>query len=283
MKKKTNIDGTNFSKVDLKNLSKGNLYSILTVGLVLLAIFGISSCTERIDAGHEGLLVKMYGSDKGVQDVILVTGRVWYNPMTEQVHEIPTYVQTIDYAAFSVNAQDGSVFTVDPTISLKVIDGESPKIFKKYRRSIGEILQITLYNHIKDVYRIEFNKYTTDSIISRREDFENGVQTKMNAFLQAEGFSLEQLTSGIQYPSVITEAINAKNAAVQQAQRVENELKIAEANAKILLVQAEAEAKANELRKASLNPLLIQQQFIEKWDGRTAIYGNAPAFFKSVQ
>lgn len=255
------------------------------VGLIIciIAFFAIRSCTERIDAGHEGLLVKMYGSDKGVQDIVLVTGRVWYNPFTEQVYEIPTYVQTVNYEAFTVNAKDGSVFTVDPTISLKVIDGQSPKIFKKYRRNINEVLQNTLVNHIKDVYRIEFNKYTTDSIISRREAFENAVQEKMNNFLQNEGFVLEQLTSGIQYPEAITVAINAKNAAIQEAQRVENELKVSEARARKLIVQAEAEAKANELRRVSLNPLLIQQQFIEKWDGKTPIYGNAPAFFKSVQ
>ncbi|ALM48008.1 hypothetical protein AMR72_03350 [Flavobacterium psychrophilum] len=91
------------------------------------------------------------------------------------------------------------------------------------------------------------------------------------------------MTSGIQYPEAITQAINDKNAAVQQAMRVENELKIAQAEARKLIVLAESEAKANELRKQSLNALLIQQQFIEKWDGKTAIYGNAPAFFKSVQ
>lgn len=257
--------------------------SLLGGGLAAFALLVmVLTCTERIDAGHEGLLVKMYGSDKGVQDVALVTGRVWYNPLTEQVFEIPTYVQTVNYDAFTVNAKDGSVFTVDPTISLKVLDGKSPQIFKKYRRGINEVLKNTLVNHIKDVYRIEFNKYTTDQIISGREAFENGVQAKMNTFLKGEGFVLEQLTSGIQYPEVITKAINAKNAAIQEAQRVENELKVAEANARKLIVQAEAEAKANDLRKQSLNQLLIQQQFIEKWDGKTAIYGNAPSFFKSV-
>ena len=261
-----------------KNLIKLTAGGIVTLCLLLFAL----ACTERIDAGHEGLLVKMYGSDKGVQDVALVTGRVWYNPLTEQVFEIPTYVQTVNYEAFTVNAKDGSVFTVDPTISLKVIDGKSPQIFKKYRKGINEVLQNTLYNHIKDVYRIEFNKFTTDQIISSREAFENGVQAKMINFLKNEGFALEQLTSGIQYPEAITKAINEKNAAIQEAQRVENELKVAEANARKLIVQAEAEARANELRKVSLNQLLIQQQFIEKWDGKTAIYGNAPSFFKSV-
>lgn len=240
-------------------------------------------CTERIDAGYEGIKVKLYGSDKGVQDVSLVTGRVWYNPITESIYEFPTYVQTANYDKFTVNAKDGSVFTVDPTISLRVSPGSTPKIFIKYRKQIEEILSNTLVNHIKDVYRIEFNKYTTDSIISKREKFEEGVQLKMIAFLEKEGFYLEQLTSGIQYPEAITQAINAKNAAIQKAQQAENELKVVEADAKKMIVQAEAEARANELRQATLSPLLIQQQFIEKWDGSTPLYGNSPVIFKELK
>ena len=264
-------------------MTKRITYAVVAVFVFIFMLVMFNSCNERIDAGYEGILVKLYGSDKGVQDVSLVTGRVWYNPLTENVYEFPTFVQTINYQAFSVNAKDGSVFSVDPTLSFKVKDGHSPVIFKKYRKDIKEITETTLFNYIKDDFRIEFNKYTTDSIISNREKFEHAIQTNMGALLDKEGFLLEQMTSGIQYPETITQAINAKNAAVQQAMRVENELKIAQAEARKLIVQAEAEAKANELRKQSLNPLLIQQQFIEKWDGKTPIYGNSPAFFKSVQ
>ena len=258
------------------------LYGLAAIGVFIFILISFNSCNERIDAGYEGILVKLYGSDKGVQDVSLVTGRVWYNPFTENVYEFPTYVQTINYTAFTVNARDGSVFKVDPTLSFKVRDGQSPIIFKKYRKDIREITETTLFNYIKDAFRIEFNKYSTDSIISNREKFENSIQTNMGELLKKEGFILEQMTSGIQYPETITEAINAKNAAVQQAMRVENELKVSQAQARKLIVLAEAEAKANELRKQSLNPLLIQQQFIEKWDGKTPIYGNSPAFFKNV-
>lgn len=261
--------------------SKISLLSIVFVILVATVI-AFATCNERVDAGYEGILVKLYGTEKGVQDVNLVTGRVWYNPLTENVYEFPTYVQTINYQAFTVNARDGSVFSVDPTLSFKVRDGLSPKIFKKYRKDIKEITETTLFNYIKDAFRIEFNKYTTDSIISNREKFELAIQTNMGALLTKEGFQLEQMTSGIEYPETITKAINAKNAAVQQAMMVENELKIAQAQARKLIVLAESEAKANELRKLSLNSLLIQQQFIEKWDGKSAIYGNAPAFFKSI-
>lgn len=254
--------------------------SILLLALLTTLLF--TACNNRIDAGHEGILVKSYGSEKGVQDVALVTGRVWYNPFTESVYETPTFVQTVNYDPFSVNAKDGSVFTVDPTLSIKIESGMSPKIFVKYRKPLDSILQNTLVNHIKDVYRIEFNKFTTDSIISKREVFEDGVQKKMVEFLQGEGFILEQLTSGIKYPESITQAINSKNAATQKAQQAENELRVVRANAQKMIVQAEAEAKANELKQRTLTPLLIQQQFIEKWDGKTPLYGTSPVNFKNV-
>ncbi|MBV7529422.1 prohibitin family protein [Chitinophaga sp. sic0106] len=256
--------------------------SILTlVVLAVLLIVFFFSCT-RIDAGHEGIRVKQYGTDKGVQDVSLVTGRVWYNPFTENIYEFPIFVQTADYDPFTVNAKDGSVFHVDPTISFRVIAGKSPEIFRKYRKGIEEITRTTLYNYVKDAFRIQFNRYTTDSMISNREGFENAVQKQLSDELVKEGFTLEQLTSGLQYPESITQAIDQKNSAVQQAIRAENELRVTEANAKKLIVQAEAEAKANSLRQQSLTPLLIQQQFIEKWDGKTPLYGAAPVMFKNV-
>ena len=74
----------------------------------------------------------------------------------------------------------------------------------------------------------------------------------------------------------ITQKIN------KDAQRVESELRIAEAEAKKLIVEAEAQAKANELKQRTLTPLLVQQQWIEKWDGKSTQYGNTPQFFKQL-
>lgn len=256
---------------------------IYTVSILLIcSVVFLTSC-ERIDAGHEGVLVKLYGSDRGVQDVEIVTGRVFYNPFTEDVYEFPTFVQTIDYPEFTVNAKDGSVFTVDPTLSFYVTTGMSSYIFKKYRKPLEEITETTLFNYVKDAYRIEFNKSTTDEIISNREKFENAIQSQIGNTFKKEGFTIEQMTSGLQYPPSIIKAIDEKNSAVQEAMKVENQLKIAEAQARKKIIEAEAEAKANELRQRTLSPLLIQQQFIEKWDGKTPLYGNSPTFFKNVQ
>jgi len=250
--------------------------------IILIAGIFFSSC-KMIDAGYEGILVKQYGTNRGVQkDVTLVTGRVFYNPFTEDVIEFPMFVQTIDYDPFTVNAKDGSVFIVDPTISFYVISGKSPYIYTKYRGNLKQITRTTMLNYVQDAFRIQMNKYTTDELISNRQQFEDDVQKTLDESMQKEGFKLEQMTSGLKYPETIVQAIDLKNKAVQQGMQVENELKVAEAQAKIELIRAEALSKANELRQKSLTPLLIQQQFIEKWDGKTPLYGNAPLLFKNI-
>lgn len=242
--------------------------SKLIMGILsLFMMVSMTSCMEKVDAGCEGIKVNLYGSEKGVDDASLVTGVVWYNPWTTTVYEYPTYVQTIDYEPFTVNAKDGSEFIVDPTVSLKIIDGKSPAVFKKYRKELNEVVGGTLYNYVKDAFRIQLNKFTTDDIVSKRDSIEIAIERHLNVTLARENFQLEQLTSGLKYPQTIVDAVNLKNKAIQQAMQVENEVKVAEAQAKKLIVAAEAEKKANELKQQSLTPAILQKMWIEKWNG----------------
>ena len=73
--------------------------------------------------------------------------------------------------------------------------------------------------------------------------------------------------------------IDAKNTAIQSALKAENEVKEAEANAKIAVAKAEGNAKAMKIKAdaeayynrtiaASLSPMIVQEDMIEKWDGK---------------
>lgn len=269
----------------------------ITTALAIAAVVGIvfySVGYERIDAGHEGIKVNLYGSDKGVDEASLVTGAVWYNRITTSIYEYPTSVLTVDYPAFSINAKDGSSFTVDPTISLKIVDGKAPQVFMKYRRQdIMEVVNTTLYNYVKNAFRIQLNNYTTDELVSKREIFEKSIEDRLGAELLQENFILEQLTSGLQYPQTLVDAINAKNKAVQDALKIENEVKSVEAEAKKLIASAkgeadalkikgDAEAEYNKKIAASLTLLIIQKDYVDKWDGKLPVYGEVPTLFKNV-
>jgi regulator of protease activity HflC (stomatin/prohibitin superfamily) len=272
---------------------------LVVLGLVVLLVVGVFSC-ERIDAGHVGVKVNLYGSGKGVSDVTECTGLVFYNPMSTKIYEFPTYIQHKEYKksdegdnSFIVNSKDGSEFSVSPIMNYSVQRDKVPAIFAKYRRSLPEIEEGFLKTAVYDAFRLAANKYTADGLISNREIFEVEVRRILVSQLQKEGFILNQFTSNLIYPDSFKKAINAKNNAVQSALMAENKVKQAEAEAKIkvatangnaeaLLANARAEAESNRLRQQTLTPMLIQQQWIEKWKGNvptTQLGGNTSVMY----
>lgn len=265
----------------LIKITKKKMKTFKKLMFALLLLTVITSCS-RIDAGHEGMKVNLYGSDRGIDDVNLVTGWVFYNPMTTKVYEYPMFIKTVDYEAFKLNSKDGSEFIVDPTIQLSIVAGKSPEVFRKYRLPFETIVAQSLSPFIINAYRVELNKYTADQLISDRETFEKGVENRLREQLALENFNLGECTSGLIPPQSLVEAINAKNKAVQDQLRVENEVKVAEAEAKKLVVAAEAEKQAYNLRMQSLTPLLVQQQMIQKWDGKLPVYGTVPTLFRDI-
>lgn len=269
---------------------------LIGVSAFILTMVAFGSC-ERIDAGHVGVKVNLYGSQKGVDGITEVTGMVFYNPFTTKIYEFPTFVQHKEYTgeeSFTINSRDGSEFKVSPIVNYQVISDKVPYIFGKYRKSLDDIEVGFLKTAVYDAFRIATNGYTADSLISNREGFEARVRGILEKQLNAEGFLIQQFTSNLEYPKTFVDAINAKNNAVQQALKAENDVRTAEANAKIkvataqgnadaLLVQAKAEAEANKLKQSTLTQLLLQQQFVEKWNGVLPVYGQVPQLFKGIQ
>ena len=266
---------------------------------VVLLVFLMASC-ERIDAGHVGVKVNQYGDNKGVDDVVAVTGMVFYNPITTKVYEFPTYIQHKEYKkteegddSFVVNSKDGSEFSVSPIMNYSVQRDKVPAIFSKYRRPLEDIEEGFLKTAVYDAFRLATNKYTADELISNRAVFEIEVRRLLDNQLLKEGFIINQFTSNLIYPETFKRSIEAKNNAVQAALRAENEVKTAEAQAKIkvataegnaqaMLTSAKAEAESNRMKQQTLTPLLLQLEYINKWDGVLPVYGTVPQLFKDV-
>jgi hypothetical protein len=91
-----------------------------------------------------------------------------------------------------------------------------------------------------------------------------------------------ECTSGLIPPESLVAAINAKNKAVQDKLKVQNEVEVAKAEAEKLVVTAEAEKKANELRNISLTPQILESMWIEKWNGKLPVYGEVPKLFRDI-
>jgi regulator of protease activity HflC (stomatin/prohibitin superfamily) len=255
-----------------------------TIILLISMVFLINSC-ERIDAGHVGVRVNLYGTGKGVGDITECTGWVFYNPISTKIYEFPTYIQHKEYTktedednSFVVNSKDGSEFHVAPIVNYSVQREKVPFIFGKYRRTLELIEEGFLKTTIYDAFRMTANSYTAEELISNRQIFETKVRAKLDNDLIKEGFVISQLTSNLGYPETFKKAIEAKNNAVQQSLTAENQVKTAEAQAKIkvataegnaqaMLATARAEAESYRLKQSAITPMLLQQMWIEKWNG----------------
>ena len=205
-------------------------------------------------------------------------GWVFYNPITTSVFSYPTYIQRKNYEAFNVNAKDASVFSMDPTIAYRINPEKACDIFTKYRKGIEDLENGYIRTCIYEAYRTCANQYTSDSLMSNRANFERDVRTRLESSLMDEGFIVEEFTSQITPPQSLAQMINEKNAAVQSALKAENKVKEAEAEAKIRIaeakgaaeamqIKADAEAYYNRTIAASLSPLIVQEDWIEKWNG----------------
>jgi hypothetical protein len=70
---------------------------LIAVGLVVAILVGVSSC-ERIDAGHVGVKVNMFGSGKGVNDITEVHRMLYFITLCQQrFMNFQPYIQHKEY------------------------------------------------------------------------------------------------------------------------------------------------------------------------------------------
>lgn len=259
--------------------------------MLISSLTMINCGVERIDAGHAGILVEHFGSDKGVQDVTEVTGTVWFNPFTKSIYEVPTYVQNVVYTAeksdgssdneeFRVTTKNGLVVRFDVSMNYRTPQENVVEIFKKYRKPVRELEKGIIRNYLRESFNQTAGEYTASELYEKRNEFSDKSEKRIKEMLEPEGFIIEQvvLLNELRLPPSVVQNIEAKINATQTALRKQEELAQAEADAQkmvadargtaeSMIIRAEAEAKSNAVRQKSLTKELLMQQWIEKWDG----------------
>jgi regulator of protease activity HflC (stomatin/prohibitin superfamily) len=282
--------------------------SLLQTLVVLPLVFGSGCACERIEPGHVGIKIELAGSNRGVQNMPIVTGWVFYNPMTQDVLEYPTYVQTASWAKsqetneeISFNSKEGLVLTGDISLSYQLKDTKVPEFYVKFR---SDDLATFTHGYLRNVARDQFNEiagtYAVEELYGpKKEEFVHKVKDRINKETESIGVKVEQFgfIGAPRPPENVIAAINAKIAATQSAIQAENELRravadakktvataqgaadsayaMAQGSAKSKLALAEADAEANRKLQASISEQLlawrrleIQEKAVGRWDGK---------------
>lgn len=233
--------------------------------LYLTISIGACRCNNVLP-NYEGVLMTDYGRN-GINDFKPVTGSQGIlGPGTELYH-VPMYEQKADPSAVSINAKDAGVFSVDPSLTYKVMRGHGVNILFNYKHLgvtdpvvMMDAIEASILNQlVTDAYREIAGNYTTDSLMNNRNAFERVVEDTLRSRFAVKHFELMALTSGLQPPASMAAAIEARNTAVQKANEVRNQLE----TSKMLLEKARIDAEANKASSIGLTREVLQDKWIE--------------------
>jgi regulator of protease activity HflC (stomatin/prohibitin superfamily) len=258
--------------------------------LLLMAAFtsSITGCT-RIPPGYVGIKVNMAGDDRGVNDIPLQTGWVFYNVLTQKVFEYPTFVQTAVWTRnkdegspmneeVTFNTREGLIMTGDISFSYSLVQDRVPAFYVKFRSDdLNRFTHGFLRNIARDVFNDTGSRFAVEEVYGpKKAEFLQEVRRQIQNEVRGIGVTLEQFgfIGAPRPPDNVIEALNSKVAATQNAMRAENELRQAEAEARKAVAKARGEAEANRILAQSITPQLVQwrqlqitEQAIAKWNG----------------
>ena len=272
----------------------GAFLVLLVLGLFLVRV-------TRIEAGHVGVEINLAGKQRGASEIPVRTGWVLYSPLSTQIIEFPTYVQTVKWTKdvneghpineeMGFNSKEGMEIFTDVSMSYAIEPSKVPDFYVKYR--VSDMDQFT-HGILRDVVRNSLNEVASTYVVEdiygeKKAEFLRKVQSMIEQKMSPVGVSVQQFgfIGAPRVPAVIAAAITAKAQAIQQAERARNELattqaeaakKIAEADgdAKSMVTRAQGEADANRIRQSSLTPQLLElrkiennRALIDKWNGQ---------------
>lgn len=241
---------------------------IITLSIFLASIIFAACTTTRVDVGHIGVKVNLAGSDRGVQDMQIKTGWVWFNPLTEQVVEFPTSVQNIILSASphegGTDSDKKSDHSVDESITFSSVEGvnanadigfsfhidsaQAPHLYSRFKQTDMRSLA---YGYMRNVIRESFSEVASKMPI--QEIYGSG-KTKMLAdvllkcknSLSKDGVIIDQLTinGALRLPPNVADAINNAMAATQNAIQSENKVRQIKAEAEQAIAAAHGAAEA---------------------------------------
>lgn len=258
---------------------------ILAAGL-LAALAGCS----KVPAGNVGVIVNLYGSEKGVDLKEVGTGRYWVG-WNEELFLFPTFTQTetwSDAESISFQTVEGMKVGSAVGITYSVDPDKVTTLFQKYRAGIDEITNKFLRNMVRDAFNDVASKQPVESVYGAgKADLLLAVEDRVRQQVKPIGINIERIyyAADLVLPPQVTSSLNAKIQATQMAEQRRNEVAQAkaeadkeraraqgEADAKLTL--AEADAKAIQIRAQALrsNPDVVTLNAVEKWDGKLPTY-----------
>lgn len=270
-------------------MKKVKYLMLALVAVVMSATF--TSCS-KVPAGYVGVKVNLLGSEKGVQQEVLGVGR-YYIGFNEELFIFPTYQVNYVYTQdptegskdneeFTFQTVEGMVCEADLGVAMHFEKEAIAKMFQTYRKGEDEIRGIVVRKEIRDALNRVAGHMPVEYVYGAGKGaLIDTVKAIVKTKLAPNGIIIDDvsLIGAVRIPKSIEDALNMKVKMTQDAQKAQNEVAKAKAEADIAVakahgvadskrIAADAEAYYNQKVSSSLTPAIVEMKRLEKWDGR---------------
>lgn len=247
---------------------KGSLITKIVISI--LVIFAALNSFTIIPTGYSGVKIT-FGQ---VSDTVVHQGINFKIPFVQRVAKVNNKQQDIEITSSVVESTiTGKIpITVGNIGVTYQISADKASYIYKTVSDPDNLLSTDL---VTSAIKSATTTFDADNVVVRttiepavKEQLQKKIDEKYGEGL----LSIVQVTLGdIQFTDEYNTAINNKNIAKQEAeqQAIVNEKNIEQANAEAeaMLIAAQAEKEANEIKEKSITDKILIQQYLEKWNG----------------
>ncbi|WP_321994816.1 prohibitin family protein [Clostridium butyricum] len=259
-------------------MKKGKIGALVViVALVGGIICGVKSA-HIIKPGYVGIVYSMNG---GVKDEVLSQGVKFVSPLckvkqysvaTEQAYLSREEKEgSKDNDSFNIPTSDGKTVNVDLEFSYHFDGDRLPDTFTRFKGQDGKTIEETFIRGKIKAWTQEVS--STFSVMDiygeKRAELNAAVLNHVKDNFKEYGIIIDSINlSRIELDDQTSQAIQARINKQQELETSKLEAEKVKIEAEAKVTHAEGEAKANEILQQSIDDKILQQQFIEKWDGK---------------
>ncbi|KAA8998832.1 prohibitin family protein [Paenibacillus spiritus] len=255
----------------------GRLIGAGAAVLLVLVIGGNAFTT--VQYGHVGLY-KTFGK---LNDSVLTPGIHFKIPFIQQVIQVNTQVAKTETDT-SASSKDLQPVSTHVAVNYSV---DKETAFTLMNNIGGNFDTVIINPAIQEIVKEVTARYPAEDLITRRDLVAGEISDHLTKRLAKYDLIVNEINIvNFKFSDAFNQSIEAKQVAQQQALKAENDLKRVQIEAKQKIAQAQAEAESLKLKKQEVTPELVQlkqlevqEQAVEKWDGKLpSVTGGATPF-----
>lgn len=168
-----------------------------------------------------------------------------------------------DGREIAVIDKDGVSSNVDVTVRYNLNPSKVIDIYKQYKTE-DNLKSTLIFNDIRSVVRSQAGKFNTLDLLTQRDKVSNAIREELALRWKNEGILIDEVAlQQIDPPKSVKDSYSAAQKSQIEVQKATNDLNATKVSAQKQVVEAQAQADANNLISQSLTPQVLQQKYLD--------------------